>query len=172
MGLEVGGGFWVWPAAAVAVSAALKGLTRDSKVNPDVLLLLISLADEWEGKITGASQGGPVCCPATQALPSSPPQLRQPQQKTVSGERPSASLHVASACQTTSRQVDRQAVTFTSRRFSTAMGQTDTLIHFHLGHCSESSQNEGVIPDRYLGIFGDIQIFFGLNYYYSLSLKI
>ena len=57
-----------------------KGLTRDSKVNPDVLLLLISPADEWEGKITGASQGGPVCCPATQALPSSPPQLRQPQQ--------------------------------------------------------------------------------------------
>lgn len=56
-----------------------KGLTRDSKVNPDVLLLLISLADEWEGKITGASQGGPVCCPATQALPSSPPQLRRPQ---------------------------------------------------------------------------------------------
>ncbi|KAI9515234.1 hypothetical protein NQZ68_026976 [Dissostichus eleginoides] len=63
-----------------------KGLTRDSKVNPDVLLLLISLADEWEGKITGASQGGPVCCPATQALPHSPPQLRQPQQRGDKGE--------------------------------------------------------------------------------------
>lgn len=53
-----------------------EGLTRDSKVNPDVLLLLISLADEWEGKITGASRGGPVCCPTTQMLPSSPRQLR------------------------------------------------------------------------------------------------
>lgn len=70
MGLEFGGGGGVWarPAAAVAV-LQWKGLTQDSKVNPDVLLLLISLADEWEGKITGASQGGPVCCPATQALP-------------------------------------------------------------------------------------------------------
>lgn len=52
-----------------------KGLTRDSKVNPDVLLLLISVADEWEGKITGASQGGPARCPATREPPRSPPQL-------------------------------------------------------------------------------------------------
>lgn len=42
-------------------------------MNPDVLLLLISVADEWEGKITGASQGGPVRRPATQELPRSPP---------------------------------------------------------------------------------------------------
>lgn len=56
-----------------------KGLTPDSKVNPDVLLLLISVADEWEGKITGASQGGPVRCPATQELPSSLLRLSQQQ---------------------------------------------------------------------------------------------
>lgn len=77
MGLELGGES---PLQHWLLLLQWKGLTRDSKVNPDVLLLLISLADEWEGKITGASQGGPVCCPATQALPSSPPQLQQPQQ--------------------------------------------------------------------------------------------
>src|SRR4029434_5217921 len=53
----------------------------DSKVNPDVLLLLISRADEWEGKITGASLGGPVCRPCH-------PGASQP---------PSAYLHAPSA---------------------------------------------------------------------------
>lgn len=41
-------------------------------MNPDVLLLLISGSDEWEGKITGASQGGPTrspCHPAPRRLP-------------------------------------------------------------------------------------------------------
>lgn len=139
-GIWVGrGGGWAGPGQPLQQQQSVlqwKGLTRDSKVNPDVLLLLISVADEWEGKITGASQGGPVCCPATQALPSSPPLLRQQQQigvrpsagwgcqrgEAVSGVRPSASVHMASACQTTgrqSRQVDRRAVTFISRRFST-----------------------------------------------------
>lgn len=38
---------------------ALKELRADSKVDPDVLFLLISVADEWEGKITGASREAP-----------------------------------------------------------------------------------------------------------------
>lgn len=74
-------------------------------MNPDVLLLLISLADEWEGKITGASQGGPVCCPATQELPrlTSAALTAADWVETISDVRQSAFLHVASTCQTTRR---------------------------------------------------------------------
>lgn len=74
-------------------------------MNPDVLLLLISLADEWEGKITGASQGGPARCPATQALPwltSVAPAADRAKADCrgvrEEGERLSEGLHVVSVC--------------------------------------------------------------------------
>ncbi len=129
------------------------GRGSDSKVNPDVLLLLISLADEWEGKITGASQGGPACCPATQALPSSPPQLRQPWQirgEAVSGVRLSAGLHVASACQTTRRQ-SRQVDTFTGCWFSTEGSDRPMISNFtFISVTGVWSQNGGGIPYKHL----------------------
>lgn len=100
-----GGGGGPQPSTTAASGPQWKGLTRDSKVNPDVLLLLISLADEWEGKITGASQGGPARCPATQALPwltSAAPAADRAEADCrgvgEEGEWLSEGLHVVSAC--------------------------------------------------------------------------
>lgn len=110
-------------------------------MNPDVLLLLISLADEWEGKITGASQGGPARCPATQELPNSPPQLAQQRQQIRA--RASAFLHVASTCQTTERQsrrVDRQSLLLAGGPAPQSDGRQthDFIAQFHLSSCSVS----------------------------------
>src|SRR4029434_6873683 len=90
----------------------------DSKVNPDVLLLLISRADEWEGKITGASLGGPVCRPCH-------PGASQP---------PSAYLHAPSAGEGALRWDPLQQTTHTDTHTHThthARADTHTRSHTH-----------------------------------------
>lgn len=94
-------------------------------------------------KLQAPAREAPCVALPPRRFPGSPPAANR-------GERPSAGLHVASACQTTRRQssqLDRQAVTFTGQ--SNGRQTHDFIPHFHLSHCSVSKwRNDSIVASN------------------------